>query len=80
MSTTLAVVVRGKDGKTYPFRRTTEAELDRIVHLTHQSRCQMRLSYAATVDRLASLGIRRSVGAIARDMRLYRCEICREEP
>jgi hypothetical protein len=76
----LAVVVKGKDGKTYPFRRPTEAELDRIVHLTHQIRCGKGLSHRATVERLAELGYRRSKGAVWRDLALYRCDICREEP
>ncbi len=71
-------VVRGLDGKRYPAHRHTEAELDRIVHETHKSRCVMGLSMRATVARLAGLGIRRSVGAVARDLDLYRCSRCRE--
>ncbi len=76
---TLAVVVRGHDGKTYPFRRPTDAERDRIVHETHRSRCEMRLSYRDTVSRLASLGIRRSRGAIERDLKRYWCDLCRDD-
>jgi hypothetical protein len=78
VSTTLAVVVRGTDGKAYPARRHTEAELDRIVHETHKSRCDLGLSVRGTVARLADLGIRRSVGAVARDLALYRCSRCAE--
>lgn len=78
MGTTLAVVVRGKDGKMYPAKRRTDAELDRIVHETHRAHCTMGLSQRATAARLAELGIRRSAGAVARDLALYRCDRCRE--
>lgn len=78
MGTTLAVVVRGKDGKHYPARRHTDAELDRIVHETHRAHCRMGLSQRATAARLAELGIRRSAGAVARDLALYRCDVCRQ--
>ena len=76
MSTTLAVVICGRDGKMYPAQRRSGAELDRLV--THQARCELGLSVRGTVARLAGLGIRRSVGAVMRDMTLYRCERCRE--
>jgi hypothetical protein len=78
VSTTVAVVIRGRDGKHYPAQRHSERELDRIVHLTHQSRCELGLSMRATVARLGELGIRRSVGAVARDLALYRCPVCQE--
>ena len=75
----MAVVVRGRDGKHYPAQRHSDAELDRIVALTQQSRCELGLSMRATVARLAESGIRRSVGAVARDLALYRCSRCRED-
>lgn len=74
----MAVVIRGRDGKLYPAQQRSDAELDRIVTLTHQARCGLGLSVRATVDRLAKYGIRRSVGAVARDLKLYRCARCKD--
>ena len=74
----MAVVIRGRDGKLYPARAHTGAELDRIVTLTHQARCELGLSMRATVAKLAGHGIRRSVGAVARDLALYQCPRCAE--
>jgi hypothetical protein len=78
VSTTLVMVIRGRDGKLYPAQRRSDAELDRIVVLTHQARCELGLSVRATVDRLAGYGIRRSVGAVARDLALYQCSRCKD--
>jgi hypothetical protein len=76
VSTTVAVVIRGQDGKLYPAQRRSDAELDQIVTLTHQARCELGLSMRATVAKLAEVGIRRSVGAVARDLALYQCPRC----
>ena len=39
----MAVVIHGRDGKLYPAQRRSDAELDQIVTLTHQARCELGL-------------------------------------
>ena len=81
VSTTQAAVVRGRDGKTYPRHRRSERDLDPVVHLTHQLRCEGRLSMRGAARHLADEhGIRRPVGAVARDLELYCCYRCDGRP
>jgi hypothetical protein len=81
VSTTHAVVVRGRDGKTYPRHRRSERDLDRVVHLTHQLRCEGRLPMREVARHLADeYGIRRPVGAVAPNLELYRCDRCDGRP
>lgn len=70
------VRIRGRDGKTYPEHRATDAERDRVVHLVHKLRCEHHLSIRAIVEELPKYGINRSRGAISRDLQLYWCKIC----
>jgi hypothetical protein len=73
------VRVRGRDGKLYPAAAATDAERDRAVYLVHRLRCGERLSIREVRRRLeADHGIRRSAGAVMRDVQLYRCPVCRE--
>ena len=74
------VRVRGADSKLYPARAATEAERDRIVAWTHWFRCEERLSIREVARKLEEHGIRRSVGAIVRDLKLYRCDRCNGRP
>jgi hypothetical protein len=71
----LAVV--GADGKRYPLRKPTEAELDRLVALEHalihRDRLSIRAAQAVLRD---SYGLFRSVGTIHRDLTVYTCDHC----
>ena len=73
------VRVRGRDGRLYPARAATDAERDRLVYLIHRLRCGGRLSIREVRRRLEEdHGIRRSVGAVMRDVQVYRCPVCQE--
>jgi hypothetical protein len=72
------VRVRGRDGRLYPARAATDRERDRAVYLIHRLRCEHLLSIRATAAKLREYGIFRSPGAVARDLKLYRCEGCRQ--
>jgi hypothetical protein len=72
------VRVRGRDGRLYPARMASDAERFRVVRLVHTLRCMDQLSVRAVQEHLeAEHGIRRSVGAIAADLKRWRCEYCR---
>jgi hypothetical protein len=49
-----------------------------VVALTHKLRCEGRLSVREVARRLEEHGIRRSVGAVARDLRLFECPRCED--
>lgn len=66
-------VVLGDDGKGYPLHPLSERERDRVVALTHRLRCEGLLSVREGARRLEEHGVRRSVGPVARDLRLYTC-------
>ena len=71
------VRVRGRDGRLYPAQAATDAERDRAVYLIHRLRCEYRLSIREVRRRLEEdHGIRRSTGAGARDLALYKCSRC----
>ena len=70
------VRVRGRDGRLYPARAATDAERARVVYLTHRLRCEGLLSVREVARRLEEHGVRRSVGAVARDLRLFMCSRC----
>ena len=70
-------LIRGKDGKRYPVARREPADRKRLATLTHHMRCDRRLSWALVQETLAAeFGVRRSVGAIANDLRGFRCPLC----
>jgi hypothetical protein len=71
------VRVRGRDGRLYPARVASDAERLRVAGLVHTLRCMNRLSVRAVQEHLeAGHGVRRSVGAIAADLKRWRCEYC----
>lgn len=75
-------LVRGKDRKLYPVGLPRPAkEHLRLVGLSHTLRCGRKLSYPKIRDTLAAeFGVRRSVGAIYRDLHAYTCPHCAPQP
>jgi hypothetical protein len=72
------VRVRGCDGRLYPARAATDGERVRAVYLIHRLRCEHLMSIRAIAAKLREYGIIRSPGAVAQDLKLYRCERCRQ--
>jgi hypothetical protein len=74
-------LVLGRDGKRYPFHRRTAADRQRLATLTHKLRCGRTLSIKTLQETLAAeFGVRRSIGAISKDLRDFRCPLCRPKP
>ena len=75
-------LVRGRDHKLYPAGLPRPAgEHLRLVALSHTLRCGRKLSYAKIPEALAAeFGVRRSVGAVFRDIHVYRCPMCAPQP
>ena len=75
-------LVRGRDHKLYPAGLPRPAgEHLRLVALSHTLRCGRKLSYAKIPEALAAeFGVRRSVGAIFRDIHAYKCPLCMPKP
>jgi hypothetical protein len=72
------VLRRGKDGKDYPATPLTREQRNRARRLAHQLVHSDRLSIRGAQQVMAESGIRRSVGAIAADLRDYECPLCAE--
>lgn len=66
----------GLDGKRRTARALTPQERSRAVRAAHQLVCGQRLSIRAAQARMAEAGMRRSVGAIASDLRRFVCDRC----
>ena len=75
---TLIEVVRGRDGKRYPSGLPRpRAEVVRLRWLAHQLVCVRGLTIRAAQDALlAEHGIRRSRGAIHKDVQRFECPQC----
>ena len=70
-------LVRGKDKKRYPVLPRTPEEHMRLVALSHTLRCGRRLTYTLIQEALvAEFGVRRSRGAISKDLNRYTCPLC----
>jgi hypothetical protein len=77
VNTVVVEVTRGADSKLYPARPLTEAERDRARVLVHTFVCRDGLSVRQVQKRLLDdYGLRRSVGTIARDLKLFTCQRC----
>jgi hypothetical protein len=78
VNTVMVVLRRGRDHKLYPVDLPLpKAEHDRLVGLSHLMRCGRGLSYRQAQRALAEqLGVRRSLGAIFRDVHHYECAQC----
>jgi hypothetical protein len=73
------VLRRGRDGKDYPAAPLTRTERRRARWLSHTLIHRDGLSIRAARKVMAeSHGVRRSVGAIAADLRGYECAACAE--
>lgn len=74
---TVIKVRRGADSKLYPAHPLGEAERARARGLAHAAVCRDGLSVRqAQRVMLEQHGLRRSVGSIARDLKLFTCEYC----
>ena len=75
-------LVRRRDHKLYPLGLPRPpAEHLRIVALSHTLRCGRKLAYRQAEKALAAeFGIRRSIGAVYRDVHDYRCPLCTPRP
>ena len=75
-------LVRGRDKKLYPAGLPRPAgEHLRLVALSHTLRCGRKLTYAQIREALAAeFGVRRSTGAIFRDVHYYKCPMCVPKP
>jgi len=75
-------LVRGKDRKLYPLGLPRPAgEHLRLVALSHTLRCGRELPFRQVQRALASeFGVRRSLGAIFRDVHVYKCPHCAPKP
>jgi hypothetical protein len=68
------IMVRGTDQKLYPARQLSGAELNRMRRLAHNLVCRDRMSIRAAQRTLReSYGVRRSVGAIHKDLARFYC-------
>jgi hypothetical protein len=78
----MVALVRGRDHKLYPLGLPRPAaEHARLVGLSHTLRCRRRLPFREIQRVLAAeFGIRRSLGAICRDLRVYQCDYCAARP
>ncbi len=75
-------LVRGRDGKRYPGDLPhSPAEHRRLVALSHNLRCVDGLTYPQ-IQRalLGQYGVRRSLGAVWKDVNVYRCPNCVPKP
>ena len=80
MNTTVIELVRGKDSKLYPARPLSRAERNEIRWRTHELVCGRGLSVRQAQRALAErYGVRRSVGTIARDLRVFECSRCEDK-
>jgi hypothetical protein len=75
-------LVRGKDKKYYPLGLPRPAgEHLALVALSHTLRCVREMPYRQAQKALASeFGVRRSLGAIFRDVHVYKCPVCVPKP
>jgi hypothetical protein len=76
MNTVVIEVAVRRDGRRYPPRPLTRAERNKIRWLEHDLCHRDGLSIRAAQQAMAERGIRRSVGAIHRDLVAYECGIC----
>jgi hypothetical protein len=81
VNTVLVELVRGRDGRLYPAHPATHAERNRarwLSHnLIHRDHLSVRLAQKIMRERY---GMRRSVGSIMRDLRLWECPRCPHMP
>ena len=71
--------VRGLDGKSYPGHALTRKERGQAIRLAHQLVHDRHLSIRAAQEAMfRSFGLRRSTGAIRRDLADYVCRYCDE--
>jgi hypothetical protein len=75
-------LVRGRDKKYYPLGLPRPAaEHLKLVALSHTLRCGRKLPYEQIRRTpLGEFGVRRSTGAIFRDVHAYRCPLCTPQP
>jgi hypothetical protein len=77
MNVTIVRVARRRDGRLYPAVPLTAAERARAINLAHALVCRDRLTYRqAQQAMLSGYAVRRSLGAIYKDVRNYGCKIC----
>jgi hypothetical protein len=75
-------LMRGKDGKRYPGDLPhTSAEHRRLVALSHSLRCVEHLTYPQMQQVLLErFGVKRSLGAVWKDVNVYKCPVCVPKP
>jgi hypothetical protein len=73
----LIELVKGRDHKLYPARPLTDAQRARAAGLAHALICRDGLSVRQAQQIMReSYALRRAVGTIARDLRVFRCPRC----
>jgi hypothetical protein len=79
-SVSVDVRIRGRDGRLYPASPLTPEERRRarmLAHnLVHRDRLSIRFAQQVMAEQY---GLRRSVGAIARDLAGWVCDLCDDD-
>lgn len=79
MNVVVEVRSRGADSKLYREHQLDQEALTRLRLLEHELRCGQGLSVRQVQAELAAEhGVRRSIGIIQRDLRLWSCEHCQD--
>jgi hypothetical protein len=73
-------VTRRADGKLYPARQLTREQRNRARWLAHNLVHRDGLSIRQAQRAMIEQGVRRSVGSIVRDLRLWECLVCAGQP
>jgi hypothetical protein len=69
-------MARRADGRYYPSPPLTRAERNSARWLAHRLVCSGRLTYRQAQAVMLERGVSRSLGSIARDLRLFQCPAC----
>lgn len=69
-----------RDGKLYPPRQRSAAEVARLRDTEHHLHCRLGLSIRAIQKALLTEDIRRSIGMIHRDLHQFECPLCSTAP
>jgi hypothetical protein len=73
-------VVRGRDHKLYPAHQLTREQRNQARWLVHALVCRDRNSVRAAQKIMSeSYAVRRSLGALNRDLRLFECPDCADD-
>jgi hypothetical protein len=66
----------GRDGKVRLLHPRDQRERWRLIHLAHQSRCELGLSYRQVRARLEQYGAAVSLGQVHNWVKDFECDIC----